>query len=117
MHQRPVRVAVNDYVGVVGGKEPVRRRATELVTVADVDAHALDLEVQHLRQIRIGWIVDVAVDRLHRRELAKLGEDTPGADIPRMEDQASAAKRRNRFGPEESVCVGDEAYDHRAGVE
>ena len=111
-----MRVAVDDQVRVVTREEARGSGAAELVTVADVDADSPHFEIQYLRQLRIGRIVDVAVHGLNRREFAQLVENARGADVSGVNDQFGAAKCRNGFRPKQAVRVGDEAYDHGRGV-
>ena len=112
-----MRVAVDDHVRVVTREEARRSGAAELVTVADVDADAVDFEMSCLRQMRISGIIDVAVHGLNRRELPQLVENARGADVSGVNDQVGAAKCRNGFRPKQAVRVGDQAYDHGGGVE
>src|SRR5688572_2777413 len=77
LDQRLVRMAVDDDVGAVGGEKPGRRRAPELVAVADVHVQALERQVDARREAWLAGTIGVAIDRVHRRDRAQLGENLP----------------------------------------
>jgi hypothetical protein len=84
--------------------------AVERLDVVDhVEPDALRLQRRLLRQrLRPGAVIVVPAHRHHRPDLAEGGQDPGAAHVPGVDDQLRSGQRLQRFGPEETVGVGDD---------
>src|SRR5215831_10991415 len=81
--------------------------------VDDVDRYALGLEQRRRRNPRGPRPpVVVAADGGDGRDLLERGEHLRRADVAGVNDLFGAPQRRDRFGAEQAVRVGDDADDH-----
>ncbi len=75
-----------------------------------VDGNAGDLDCLGFRKFaRPCSLIDVAADGGHRRDRCQHFEDLGRAHIARVNDMVGAAQGLDRFGPKQSVGVGDDA--------
>jgi uncharacterized protein len=114
MHERPVRVPVDEDVLPVEREQLLGRRAAQLMPVAHVDAEAFRVD-NLLRFERRSRRIDVAVHRHDGRDRAQLIENVAAADIPGVKNPPHAAQRVENPGPHQAVCIRHEA-DYDDGV-
>src|SRR5688500_7690278 len=81
LHQRLVSMPKDDDILSVACQKPFGCRTTELVAVADVDGHTLDVELLSRFESRLTRWVGIAIDRPNRRDGRQLVNDRAPADV------------------------------------
>jgi hypothetical protein len=80
-----------------------------------VDRHAVDCQRPLGDEHRIVWIIDVAVDRLDRRNRRQRGQNRRSTDVAGMEDPRHTVENRGDRRPQQSVRVRNHT-DRRHGT-
>ena len=81
-----------------------------LQIVQDIDARARQINDDVFRKglaPRLG--IHVAAHGVNRSGVLELAEDGRIANVASMNDRVAATERRDRFGPKQTVRVGDQA--------
>ena len=102
--ERAVRMAVDDHIGLVARRQRRRRRRAELVAVTQVNAHAVELKGEGVTELG-ACHVDVAADRVYRRDGPQRVEHGGTADVAGVQDEVDAAQRLQRFRTHQAVSV------------
>ena len=110
-----MRVAEDDDIGGVGAEHAGRRRAAELVAVADVNRELANRQLDSLLEAGVGRVIYVAEHGVYRRDLLQLPEDAVVTDVAAMKDERDAGQRRPDFLPELAVRVGYETDEAGGG--
>jgi hypothetical protein len=107
----PVRVAVDDDVGIrIDVAQLRRRRRAQPVAVHQHDAVSGDVQPDLLRCARPETAeVGVAQHGVHRCNGLQLDNDVVGADVAGVKDQVHARERVEHRRPQRTVRVADEA--------
>lgn len=108
-----MRVPVHDDIRVVGLQQALRRWGSELMSMADMDPHAIDRQLDRFIQPRRARRIRIAEYGSHWCDRRQLLED-PIADIPGVQDLVDARQRIEDLGTHEPVRVRDQTdYPHR----
>ena len=110
-NERLVGMAVHHNVGRVRGDEAFGRRTPELVSMTHVHSNAIERIVDCRGKCSVGRI-GVPEDSTHRRNAAESAEHHRAPDVTGVKYQVRARKRSDRFRADQSMGVGDQAYEH-----
>src|SRR3954470_19731857 len=109
-------MAVDDDVRIVLTGEAFGCRTSELVAMTDVDAHAIDVDVDTLGEHRVSRRVRVAIDGSGRRDQFQLVENLRSTDGPGVEYHLHPLQRLVHSGPHQPVSIRDESNKMRCGI-